>query len=54
MRKAITATAPMLGHRKFRLRLSNDVLRQASRGPTAPLATSNTPAAAKGPKPATS
>src|SRR5207247_6853318 len=35
IRNAPVARAPTVGHKKFRFRLSNDVLRQASRGPTA-------------------
>src|SRR5579864_1873531 len=35
MRKIPTASAPRAGHKKFRLRLSREVLRHASSGPTA-------------------
>ena len=35
IRKIATATAPMAGHMKLRFRLSSEVLRQASSGPTA-------------------
>jgi len=35
MRKAMTAPAPMVGHMKLRFRLSKEVLRHASKGPTA-------------------
>ena len=35
IRKMATAIAPRVGHRKLRFRLSRDVLRHASSGPTA-------------------